>query len=78
MTGVLIDKMRPVGKNGNHLKLAVTKNGRSFNVISFNSVEKLSHLNEGLQVDLVFILRENEWQGRNYLDFELVDVHPVK
>jgi len=78
MTGVLIDKMRPVGKNGNHLKLTVTKNRRSFNVISFNSVEKLSHLNEGLQVDLVFILRENEWQGRNYLDFELVDAHPVK
>lgn len=78
MPGVLIDKMRPVGKNGNHLKLAVTKNGRSFNVISFNSVEKLSHLSEGLQVDLVFILRENEWQGRTYLDFELVDVKEAK
>lgn len=78
MPGVLIDKMRPVGKNGNHLKMAITKNGRSFNVISFNSVEKLSHLSEGLRVDLVFILRENEWQGRTYLDFELVDVKEVK
>lgn len=78
MSNVRIDKMRPVGKNGNHLKMAVVKNGRSFNVISFNSVEKLSHLNEGMLVDLVFILRENEWQGRTYLDFELVDVHSVK
>ena len=78
MSGVRIDKMRPVGKNGNHLKMAIVKNGRSFNVISFNGVEKLSHLSEGMQIDLVFILRENEWQGRTYLDLELVDVHPVE
>lgn len=78
MSGVRIDKMRPVGKNGNHLKMAIVKNGRSFNVISFNSVEKLSHLSEGMQVDLVFILRENEWQGRIYLDFELVDIKEIR
>ncbi|HOX21365.1 MAG TPA: single-stranded-DNA-specific exonuclease RecJ [Candidatus Paceibacterota bacterium] len=78
MSDVRIDKMRPVGKNGNHLKMAIVKNGRSFNVISFNSVEKLSHLSEGMRVDLVFILRENEWQGRTYLDFELVDIKEIR
>ncbi len=78
MSGVLINKMRPVGKNGNHLKMAISKNGKSFNVISFNSVDKLSHLSEGMLVDLVFILRENEWQGRIYLDLELVDIKEIK
>jgi len=77
MRGVSLDQMRSVGKNGNHLKLAIVKNSRSFNVISFNSVEKLKDFNEGMLIDLVFVLRENEWQGRTYLDFELVDIRPA-
>ena len=78
MRNVCLDKMRSVGKNGNHLKLAIVKNGRSFNAISFNSAEKLKHLTEGMMVDLVFVLRENEWQGQKYLDFELVDTKEIK
>jgi len=78
MEQVKLERLRPVGKNGNHLKLTISKNGRKFNVISFNSVEKLKHLNQGMNIDLVFILRENEWQGRKYLDLELVDTKEIK
>jgi single-stranded-DNA-specific exonuclease len=77
MKDLNVFSIRTVGNNSKHIKMIVEKNKKSFDVISFNSAEKLSFLEKGMKIDLVFTLKENEWQGRTYLDLELVDVHPV-
>ncbi|HNW96653.1 MAG TPA: single-stranded-DNA-specific exonuclease RecJ [Candidatus Paceibacterota bacterium] len=77
MKDLNIFSLRTVGNGSKHIKMIVEKNKKSFDVISFNSAEKLSFLQKGMKIDLVFTLKENEWQGRTYLDLELVDVHPI-
>lgn len=77
MEQVSIVSSRIVGSNGKHIKFSVQKNNRVFNIISFNNAEKLSFLQPGMLVDIVFYIRENEWQGRTYLEFELVDIKKV-
>jgi len=77
MKNLNIFSLRTVGNGSKHIKMVVEKNKKSFDVISFNNAEKLSYLKPNMKVDLVFALKENEWQGRTYLDLELVDIHPV-
>lgn len=77
MKNLNIFSLRTVGNGSKHIKMVVEKNKKSFDVISFNSAEKLSFLEQGMKIDLVFTLKENEWQGRTYLDLELVDVKKV-
>lgn len=77
MKNLSVFSIRTVGNGSKHIKMIVEKNKKSFDVISFNSVEKLSFLQKGMKIDLVFTLKENEWQGRTYLDLELVDIKQV-
>lgn len=77
MKNLNVFSIRTVGNNSKHIKMIVEKNKKSFDVISFNSAEKLSFLEKGMKIDLVFTLKENEWQGRTYLDLELVDIKQV-
>ncbi len=77
MKGLNIFSLRTVGNGSKHIKMVVEKNKKSFDVISFNSAEKLSHLRSGMKIDLVFSLKENEWQGRTYLDLELIDIKQI-
>lgn len=77
MKNVAVDNLKTVGVSGRHLKFSVKKNGKVFNVISFNNAEKLSFLKPGMMIDMVFNLKENEWQGRTYLDLELLDVKKI-
>lgn len=70
--------VRLVGNGSKHLKLSVEKNGKIFNAIGFNQSEKIEKLARGTRIDIAFHLKSNNWQGRDYLDLEIVDVNPVK
>ena len=73
-----------VGANGDHLKLfleqvgAAQKGQRYFSAIGFGLVERFKDLNLGDQVDLVFNLGINEWNGQKELQLEIVDLKKNK
>ncbi len=74
MKRVSISNIRLVGNGEKHLKMNIEKNGKNFNAIGFNMVEMASSLKKGMMIDIAFTIQSNNWQGREYLDFNLVDV----
>jgi len=70
---VKVKSSRTVGAEGRHLKLSlVDSNGAIFDCIGF----RLGHLKETLppQIDVMFTLEANEWNGRTTLQLNLKDV----
>jgi len=70
---VNVKSSRTVGAEGRHLKLfLVDSNGAIFDCIGF----RLGHLKETLppQIDVMFTLEANEWNGRTTLQLNLKDV----
>lgn len=70
---VKVKSSRTVGAEGRHLKLLlVDSNGAIFDCIGF----RLGHLKETLppQIDAMFTLEANEWNGRTTLQLNLKDV----
>jgi len=67
--------VRAVGQ-GKHLKLSVEadKNTPLFDAIGFNMGEWREHLSEGDEIDVLFYLEVNEWQGRRRLQLNLQDL----
>ncbi|MFC1652051.1 single-stranded-DNA-specific exonuclease RecJ [Patescibacteria group bacterium] len=77
---VTIRQINHLGANSDHLKLFledvnVTQKGqRYFPAIGFGLVERFKDLNIGDQIDLVFNLGVNEWNGKKDLQLEIVDL----
>tara|TARA_Y100000294_G_scaffold54941_1_gene51871 strand:- start:5188 stop:6900 length:1713 start_codon:yes stop_codon:yes gene_type:complete len=65
-----------VGK-GNHLKFTARQNGISYDAIGFNLAEHYQHLITGNPVDLVYVVEENEWQGRKTIQLNVRDIKPT-
>lgn len=64
-----------VGKNGAHLKLSATQNGKGpIGGIGFNLGDKLSVVTNRKSFSAVFSLDENEWQGILSLQLKLKDL----
>jgi len=70
LSGAEIVAQRPVGNN--HLKMRLSKGGRTFDAIGFNLAERGSRLSGA--VDLAFSLGWNEWHGRKRLQLSLKDI----
>ena len=66
---------RLVGK-GNHLKFAARQNGTSYDAIGFNLADHYQHLITGKPIDLVYVVEENEWQGRKTIQLNVRDIKP--
>ena len=66
---------RLVGK-GNHLKFAARQNGTSYDAIGFNLADHYQHLITGKPIDLVYVVEENEWQGRKTIQLNVKDIKP--
>ena len=64
---------RVVGQN--HLKLALTANGRRFDAIAFNY--PLENLPDG-PLDVAFTLKENSWQGNTSLQLQVQDLRTAE
>ena len=76
--GVRVREARAVG-GGKHLKLIVDSGPSSpvLDGIAFRAGELAHTLAEGSLIDIVYELQANEWQGRQRLQLNVADIHPV-
>lgn len=63
MTGMRVSSFSNVGMNGKHLKMTLTKEGKSFDAIFFSHNSKEFGLCEGALVDVAFTPQLNEFRG---------------
>ncbi len=71
---VRVERQRPVG-DGTHLKLSLSDKGVWWDGIAFRQGEWAGRLPE--RVDVVYYLRENEWNGEVRLQLEIRDLRPA-
>ncbi|MFN3761620.1 MAG: single-stranded-DNA-specific exonuclease RecJ [Anaerolineae bacterium] len=71
---VRVERQRPVG-DGSHLKLTLSDRGVWWDGIAFRQGEWAGRLPE--RVDVVYYLRENEWNGEVRLQLEIQDLRPA-
>ncbi len=72
---VRVERQRPVG-DGSHLKLTLSDRGIWWDGIAFRQGEWAGRLPE--RVDVVYYLRENEWNGETRLQLEIQDLRPAE
>lgn len=63
---------RVVGSN--HLKFKVRQDGKVLEAIGFEMGELLYRATPGEQIDLAYVLEENEWQGRRRIQLRVKDL----
>ncbi|HNF29117.1 MAG TPA: single-stranded-DNA-specific exonuclease RecJ [Chitinophagaceae bacterium] len=61
-----------------HLKISVKQNNIILNGIGFNMANKFSILEQNNQVDIVYTIDQNEWNGEKILQLKLIDLKPSK
>lgn len=71
--GVTVLETRKLGKEQNHLKLKVEKDGRVFDAIAFRMADKLDILS-GDTIDMAYTVDENEWNGKVSLQLKVRDI----
>jgi single-stranded-DNA-specific exonuclease len=72
--GAIIQSIRFLGKNSDHLKLTVRLENKTFDAIAFNFSQSTEYLTEGTAIDIACTLSENSWNGRTSLQLRLLDV----
>lgn len=76
MKGLLVEDFRLVGNGNKHIKMGLRgKNGspKIFETIGFSMGEKAAAIRVGSEVDIMFSLQEDEWNGNKKMQFNLVD-----
>jgi single-stranded-DNA-specific exonuclease len=63
-----------VGKEKQHLKLRLTKDGHYFSAIGFNMGERLENLSPDTKIDIAFSLLLDTFNGRSNLQLKLKDL----
>ena len=63
-----------IGAEGNHLKINFYENGVYYKGIYFNGAEEYANLKMGDQVDVVYYLKKNEFNGKIYVDLNIKDL----
>ena len=58
----------------NHLKLKVEQEGSVLDVIGFNMAVHLSEIEKSGMVDCVYVVEENHWNGKNFIQLRLKDI----
>ncbi len=72
-----ITERRLVGRDGSHLKLRLAADGgHALDAIAFRQGPQSDHLPS--QVDLVFQLERNDWNGRRRLQLNVQDMRPAR
>jgi single-stranded-DNA-specific exonuclease len=72
-----VSNSRIVGNNGNHLKCYLTKESRGFPAIGFCLGGLCDMIKEGDEIDVVFELIINEWNGTSELQLKIIDLKKV-
>ncbi len=68
---------RTMGKEGEHLRLALTRRGRTLEGVGFGLGARLEGLGEGRALDAIFHLDWNRWNGRRTLQAQWKDLRPA-
>jgi single-stranded-DNA-specific exonuclease len=69
-----IADVRKVGMTGNHLKFKLRKNNIFFDGILFNSINDILNFSPGKNVDIVYSLEKNVWNGSVSLQLKIKDL----
>lgn len=69
-----IFEIRTVGSNGNHLKVSLEKKDKKLNAIGFGLADFHDKIKAGDEIDVVFELISNEWNGMKELQIKLIDL----
>lgn len=78
LTDVKVIDFKPMGKEGNHLKLRVAANDVIFECVGWNMIEKMRDIQRGhkgdIWLDVAFTPGINEWNNRKSLQLMLEDI----
>ncbi len=72
--GIEVLDARVIGRDSKHLKLKLKQDEHVFDSIYFGGGEIYSNLTPGTNVDVVYRLEENEWNGRTSLQLVIKDI----
>lgn len=75
MDRAVVESVLPVG-GGKHLKLRISKAGKSFDAIFFSMTALQSGVAEGDLVELAFCPQINEFRGKCTVQLQLTDIRP--
>lgn len=67
-----------IGNGEKHYKLILSKNGNNLTAIAFNKKELIEKIKPGDIIDVVGCPSTNKWNGREYLQFEIIDLKKIK
>ncbi len=71
---IKIRQLKIVGKEKQHLKLSLEKDGEVFSAIGFNLGDKIKDIKNGDWVSIVFTPEINSWNGRSRIELKLRDI----
>ena len=63
-----------LGRDQNTLKFSVKQNKTPFESIGFNMAEHYEKLIKNSPIDIAYVIGENDWNGRKYIQLELKDI----
>ncbi|HHY82324.1 MAG TPA: single-stranded-DNA-specific exonuclease RecJ [Clostridiales bacterium] len=75
LPSAVVENSRIIGKNANHLKLALSLGQRSWDAVGFGMAECEKDLQQGCRVSLLTSLKRNEWMGISSTQFQ---IHSMK
>lgn len=75
--GVVAEEVRRIGREGNHLKFILSKEGKKFDGVAFGAADKFDVVSGGT-INIAYTLEENEWNGKTTLQLKIRDLQAVE
>lgn len=72
--GFVINEIKKIGQQKNHLSLKLINNGKDFKALSFSYPAELDRLYLGQKIDLVFKMKKNTFNNIEKIDLHVLDV----
>ncbi|MEK7521820.1 MAG: single-stranded-DNA-specific exonuclease RecJ [Patescibacteria group bacterium] len=73
-TNVAVEDVRLIGKDKNHIKVLLYKDGRTHESVGFGMGDLYSKIIPGKFVDIVYSIEENNWRGNTNLQLKLKSI----
>jgi len=72
--GLGIAEINTIGKENQHVRFKLFKDGKYFKAVYFDSFEKTRDFNFGDKIDVIYTIKKNEYNGNIYLDLIVKDL----
>lgn len=72
--GVRIVKKTLMGKDENHMRLALEQDSAQYNAVAFSVSDELKQLSEGDIIDVAYDIDVNEWKGARSIQLKIKDI----